>query len=124
MSLRIDYQIIDDLGMFNLYGEMSSTGAKKLWETIYNVIINNKPCGIVLFDDSKKIVNYFNIAEIVFWLSSVRFPKSCRIAIVDPNPTEGHNRFLQDAAINKGWSNIRVFEDGNTAIDWVESPNF
>lgn len=124
MNLSIEHKIVDDLGLLHVSGEMSRDEAKDLWIKIYSVIINEKPKGIIIFDSSIKVMRYYDTIDIVDWFRLVNFPKSQKIAIIDPNPLEGINRFIQDVATIKGWPYIKVFQNEKIALDWLARPDF
>jgi hypothetical protein len=122
MQLSIDHKIKDDFRVFRVSGDMSMDEAKKLWIKIYSAIINDKPKGIILLDSSSKLMRYYETIDIVDWFILANFPKDLKIAIIDPNPLEGVNRFIQDVATVKGWYNIRVLQNEIIALDWLAKP--
>jgi len=59
---------------------------------------------------------------IVEYLSKINFGRHCLIAIVNPQEGSIHenDRFLITAAENRGWYNIKLFSEMNSAKKWFD----
>lgn len=121
MGISINYQNENNIGVFQLIGEKGFKEAMDVWKSILQVIQNDSPYAVLIYDYSFSKLCCSDVLKIEEWLRKSNFPRDQKIAILEPNLTrKSMNKFGDDVAYNRGWYNIKVFKDESKAREWLE----
>lgn len=121
MDCSFRYTRNNDLGIVELAGEKDLGQARRIWERIRQSIRNDGLAKIIVVDRTTTALTEHHVFELGKWLESSRFPRGVKVAIVDPGKTsQGNmNAFGETVLLNRGFYNIRVFPDHETAGAWI-----
>ena len=121
MDRSFRYTRNNDLGIVELTGKKDFGQARRIWERIRQFIRNDGLSGIIVVDRMTNGLTEHHVFELGKWLGSSRFPRRVKVAIVDPGKTaQGNmNAFGETVLLNRGFYNIRVFPDHQTASAWL-----
>jgi hypothetical protein len=122
MGYDIDFQKEDNLGIIRLNGEIYKQDSMFIWQKILHALLAEKLHSVLIFDNTIKHLSYSEVIEIVQWFEYVGFPKTRKIAIVEPESIPDINLFGKDVSSIKGWNNINIFRNEEIARKWLSEP--
>ncbi|HON38710.1 MAG: hypothetical protein ACOX3E_03195 [Desulfomonilia bacterium] len=121
MECSFRYTRNNNLGIIELAGEKDFRQVMQIWERIRQFIRNDGLDGIIIVDRMTNALTEHHMFELGKWLGSSQFPRGVKVAIVDPGKmSQGNmNAFGETVLLNRGFYNIRVFPDHETAGTWL-----
>ena len=121
MECSFRYTRNNDLGIVELTGKKDFGQARWIWEGILYSIRDDGLAKVIIVDLMIDSLTELHVCELGKWLGSCRFLRGVKVAIIDPTKTaEGNmNAFGETVLLNRGFYNIRVFPDHETAGLWL-----
>lgn len=123
MECSFIYTRKGDFGMVELAGKKDFSHSRQIWERILQFIVNDCLTKMLVIDNMINAITEHHVFELGKWLSTSQFPREVRIAIVDPEKSvQGNmNAFGETVLLNRGFYNIRVFSDNESASAWLDT---
>lgn len=120
MQIEFAYSKERDLGVIKLNGEKDFENSKEVWNKIRLLIENDHLAAALIHDNTTNTLQSYEVIEIAKWLSTINFPRTTKIAIIDPRPPNISNNTLGEiAAHNRSWELIHVFKNETAARNWL-----
>lgn len=121
MNYHIEVENHQDLLKFHLTGSKKKEIAKKIWQDIIDYAQKEKINKLLIIDNMKDDLEIIDVLELSNWFNEISFPRDIKIALVDPNLLSEVNRnsFGEDVIHNRGYHNIHVFSDEESALEWL-----
>lgn len=120
MRMSVTYRQEGSLGIFELAGTKTFEEAKQTWGRIGAAAAADHLRGILIYDRATSELKAYEVIELVQWLGESGFPRTLRVAIIDPRAaTQSNNPFGETVARNRSFPFIVVFPDDGAAGRWL-----
>ncbi|MFY9398934.1 MAG: hypothetical protein WAR22_11290 [Desulfomonilia bacterium] len=123
MECFLKYTRSRNSGTIELNGEKGFEQANRLWKKIKNLVEEDGLARVIVVDNMVNLLTEHHVFELGKWLDESRFPRSVKVAFVDPGKGDpkNMNAFLEIVVFNRGYYNIRVFSCHEEARSWLEA---
>ncbi len=123
MNYHIEVENHQDLIKIKLTGSRKKEIAKRIWHSFIDLAQKEKINKLLIIDKMKDDLEIIEVLELGNWLKEINFPRNIMIAVIDPNLLSkiNCNSFGEDVIQNRGYHNIRVFSDEDSALEWLQT---
>lgn len=113
--------MVGDIAVISLHGEKTPEVGWALWMRIKKAIEEQALTKVLILDEMEDRTTAMDIVDIQKRMTESKFPTSARVAIMDVKRGEAdnNNAFGETVAVNRGWEHIRVFENTEIALAWL-----
>ena len=116
-----DLRMVGDIAVISLQGEKTREVGWTIWMKIRKDIEEQKLSKVLILDEMEDKTTAMDIVDIQKRLAQGGFPTAVRIAIMDVRrgESDNNNAFGETVAVNRGWEHIRVFENTEQTLAWL-----
>lgn len=116
-----DLRMVGDIAVVALHGEKTREVGWAIWMRVKKAIEAQALTKVLILDEMEDRTTAMDIVDIQKRLAESGFPTGVRVAIMDVRrgESDNNNAFGETVAVNRGWEHIRVFENTERALAWL-----
>jgi hypothetical protein len=125
MDYRLEIESIDKFIWIRAFGQKSLQDALSLWQKVAQLCKQNNLTRVLLEDYMTGSLSAFETIQLLENFGKIGMSWEYWVALIAPkSKTEYEDIKLKETvAYNRGWGQIKVFEDLKTATDWLVPNN-